>query len=81
MTMTTVISIVKRDGSIEHDMAFYLMGPADAVRNYYYQFYQKNYNTWEYKKPDDIGVKPTPRGAAMLVVENGDTIYGKKEDV
>lgn len=78
--MTTVISILKPDGSIEHDMAFYLMAPADAVRNYYYQFYQKNYNTWEYKKPDDIGVKPTSSGAAMLVVAaNGDVIYGKKE--
>ena len=79
--MTTVISILKADGSIEHDMAFYLMAPADAVRNYYYQFYQKNYNTWEYNKAIDIGVKPTPNGGAILVVaSNGDTIYGKKED-
>ena len=80
--MTTVISILKADGSIEHDMAFYVMDPERAVRNYYYQFYQKNYNTWEYKKPDDIGVKTTPNGGAILVVAaNGDTIYGKKEDV
>lgn len=79
--MTTVISILKPDGSIEHDMAFYLMAPADAVRNFYYQHYKKDYNTWDYKKADDIGVKLTPSGAAMLVVAaNGDVIYGKKED-
>lgn len=73
--MTSVISIVRNDGQVEHDMAFYVMSPHDAVRNYYYQYYENNYNFWEYK---DIGVKATPSGGAMFVVPNGDTIYGKE---